>query len=188
MGASETPAAASSLRSGEPRRELRRASVATALAAVAASSRGSSCGSAGPPVERRTAGRTARDSPSRSRPRSSGTRCKLSRAGIRGFSPDVTLTPPPGLRTAAARTARSATERRSGEPCRRVAPCLSLRVGGGGRGGRLHHLADASHSLTDAGLVLNQREADEAVAGAAETDPGTYRHLGLREQQLAELE
>ena len=112
------PVAASSLSTGWLRPPPRTASVATALATVAPSRRGSSCGSTGPPVSRRTAGSTAIDSPSRTTPRSTGTRCSASRPGTRLLAPELTFTPPSGVRTAAAqyRSLCSRTPSRSAMP------------------------------------------------------------------------
>src|SRR4026209_1911057 len=75
----------------------------------------------------------------------------------------------------------------------RVGPALTRRLlrdgddvvhAGAGAG---EELLDVPRGLADAVLVLDQRDAHEALAVLAEAQAGRYRDVGLLDQQLGEL-
>ena len=155
----------------------RRATDTAAPPSEAASRRGSSCGSTGAPVARRTAGSTASASPSRTSPRASGKPLQTLAPGQLGLAPELTLMPPASSRTAAAQKRRlcSSTPSRSAMPPSCSGASRSSPAGGASTRSscpRLHHPLDASHSLTDALVVLHQGEAHEAVAERPKPMPG----------------
>src|SRR5229473_4113047 len=56
------------------------------------------------------------------------------------------------------------------------------------RGALTQRMADTANRLARAMLVLDQREADKAVAVRTEAGPGRDRDLGVVQQELCEFE
>src|SRR5262249_55226064 len=73
---------------------------------------------------------------------------------------------------------RSTAGRSSAPPTRAARESAELR----------ERAPDAAHRLTDAVLVLDEREAHEALTTGAEPDARRHRHLGVADEQLGELE